>query len=214
MVAGLALVAGLAGGHAYGADPAAGVLAGACVAVLYSVYVFMLRQATAGGGDGTGSGSGSGPSPVATLFEATLGAAAGSLVFGLGLHDFRGPAHIWQALGWLALLAITSQVIGWLLITSSMSRLPAWTIGVVLLIQPAGSVSLGFLILNERPSIEQLAGVALMLAGVLAAVGGRRPVTAGPAPAQDEYHPPRAGDVQAEVVIEVAIPGGDAETAV
>jgi drug/metabolite transporter (DMT)-like permease len=194
MVAGLVLVGGLAGSHAYGADPGAGVLTGAGVAVLYSIYIFLLRQATTGG-----------TSPVATLFEATLGAAVGSLVFGLGLHDFR-LGHPWPALGWLALLAITSQVLGWLLITASMSRLPAWMIGVVLLIQPAGSVALGYLVLHQHPSLAQLAGVVLMLAGVLAAVGGRSPT-------QHEDHAPGAGGVQGEIAIEVAVPGRDAEAA-
>jgi drug/metabolite transporter (DMT)-like permease len=142
---------------------------------------------------------------VAALFEATLGAAAGSAVAGLGLHDFRlGPP--WPALGWLLVLAITSQVIGWLLITASMSRLPAWMIGVVLLIQPAGSVTLGYLFLHERPSFAQLAGVGLMLAAVLAAVGGS-------APLQDEDHAPGTGRVQGKVAVEVAVPGRDPEAA-
>jgi drug/metabolite transporter (DMT)-like permease len=201
MVAGLLLVGGLAGTHAYGADPAAGVLAGAGVAVLYSIYIFTLRQAMTGAAPGS-----RGPSPVAALFEATLGAAAGSAVAGLGLHDFR-LGHPWPALGWLVMLAITSQVIGWLLITASMSRLPAWMIGVVLLIQPAGSVTLGYLFLHERPSLTQLAGVGLMLAGVLAAVGG------GSAPPHDEDHAPGTGRVQGEVAVEVAVPGRDPEAA-
>jgi drug/metabolite transporter (DMT)-like permease len=201
MVIGLALVGGLTGTHAYGADPRAGVLAGAAVAVLYSVYIFTLRQATTADAQ----------SPVAALFEATLGAAVASVVIGLVLHDFR-LGHPWPALGWLALLAITSQVIGWLLITTSMSRLPAWMIGVVLLIQPAGSVTLGYLALNERPSPAQLAGVALMLVGVLAAVGsGSAPARA--AASEHEDHAPGGGSVQGEVAIEVAVPGHDAEAA-
>jgi drug/metabolite transporter (DMT)-like permease len=90
------------------------------------------------------------------------------------LHDFRlGPA--WPALGWLALLALTSQVIGWMLITVSMPRLPASMIGALLLIQPAGSVALSYIFLGERPSALQLAGVVLVLAGVFVAVSGNRP---------------------------------------
>ncbi len=84
-----------------------------------------------------------------------------------------GPAG--PALGWLALLALTSQVIGWLLITVSMPRLAAGMIGALLLIQPAGSVALSYLFLDERPSVLQLTGVALMLAGVVIAVSGRAP---------------------------------------
>jgi drug/metabolite transporter (DMT)-like permease len=78
-------------------------------------------------------------------------------------------------LGWLALLALTSQVIGWLLITVSMPRLPAGMIGALLLVQPAGSVALSYAFLGERPSVLQLVGVVLVLAGVVVAVSGPRP---------------------------------------
>jgi drug/metabolite transporter (DMT)-like permease len=97
------------------------------------------------------------------------------VVLGLALGDFRtglGPSP-WTALGWMALLALTSQVIGWLLITVAMPRLAAGMIGALLLIQPAGSVALSYLFLGERPSLLQLVGVMLMLAGVVIAVSGR-----------------------------------------
>jgi drug/metabolite transporter (DMT)-like permease len=213
MLAGLVLVGGLTGAHAYGADPALGVLEGGGVAVLYSLYIMTLRQATSPASF-TGSAAGSSPRPpaaaaprpsaVAALYEATLGAALGSVVLGLVLRDFRlGPA--WPALGWLILLALTSQVIGWLLITVSMPRLPAWMIGVVLLTQPAGSVILGYLVLGEHPSAVQVLGVGLMLIGVLTTVGKRT--------AQYEDHPPGAGIVEGDIPVEVAVPGGDREAA-
>jgi drug/metabolite transporter (DMT)-like permease len=230
MLAGLVLVGGLTGAHAYGADPAAGVAEGAGVAVLYSLYILLLRQSAAHPpitespvmeSPVTGSSvtespvtessvtespvTGSpivAPSVVAPLFEATLGAVAGSVVLGLALDDFRlGPA--WPALGWLLLLALTSQVIGWLLITVSMTRLPAWMIGTALLVQPTGSIALGYLALDERPSATQLAGVALMLAGVLIAIGARA--------AKNEDHAPGRGVVDGDVTVEVAITGGDRE---
>ena len=56
-----------------------------------------------------------------------------------------------------------------------LARLAAGTIGALLLIQPAGSVALSYVILGERPSLLQLAGVALMLTGVVVAVTGRTP---------------------------------------
>ena len=59
-----------------------------------------------------------------------------------------------------------------------MPRLAAGTIGALLLIQPAGSVALSYLILGERPSLLQLAGVALVLTGVVVAVAGRTPEAA------------------------------------
>ena len=171
MLAGLVLVGGLAdvgGSHAYGTDPALGAGLGVGVAVLYAVYILMLRQATSAAGAGT--------AVAAPLFEATAGGVVGSALLGLVLGDLRlGPP--WPALGWIVLLALSSQVIGWLLITVSMPRLAAGTIGALLLIQPAGSVALSYVILGERPSLLQLAGVALVLTGVVVAVTGRSPDT-------------------------------------
>ena len=92
-------------------------------------------------------------------------------MLGFALHDFH-LGHAWPTLGWLVLLALTSQVLGWLLITVSMPRLPAGMIGALLLVQPAGSVALSYVILGERPSALQLIGVALVLAGLLVAVSG------------------------------------------
>ncbi len=169
MLAGLALVGGLAdvgGTRAYGTDPTLGVVYGVGVAILYAIYILMLRQATSSGGART--------AVAASLFEATVGATAGSVVLGFALRDFH-LGHAWPTLGWLALLALTSQVIGWLLITVSMPRLAAGMIGALLLVQPAGSVALSYVILGERPAALQLLGVALVLTGVLVAVSGRAP---------------------------------------
>ena len=55
MLAGLVLVGGLADvgrSHAYGTDPALGAGLGVGVAVLYAVYILMLRQATSAAGPG------------------------------------------------------------------------------------------------------------------------------------------------------------------
>ncbi len=174
MLAGLVLVGGLADfGHTrgYGTDPALGVGLGLVVAFVYAIYILTLRQATFTRLTG-GTAAAPRTAVAAPLFEATIGCAITAAVLGLALHDYRlGPA--WPTLGWLALLALTSQVIGWLLITVSMPRLPAGIIGALLLVQPAGSVALSYLILGERPSALQLVGVALILTGVLVAVGGR-----------------------------------------
>jgi drug/metabolite transporter (DMT)-like permease len=190
MLAGLVLVGGLAdvgGSRAYGTDPALGVGYGAAVALLYAIYILMLRQASSSRDPG-----GPRPAVAGVLFEATVGAAVAAAAGGFLLHDFRlGPdPSPWPALGWLALLALTSQVLGWLLITVSMPRLPAAMIGALLLVQPAGSVGLSYVILGERPSALQLLGVVLVLAGVVVAVGG-----AGPkAQTTAERPPPPAED--------------------
>jgi drug/metabolite transporter (DMT)-like permease len=193
MLAGLVLVGGLAdvgGSRAYGTDPALGVAYGAAVALLYAIYILMLRQATSSRDPrGTTAAAAAGPRPAVAgvLFEATAGAAVAAAAAGLLLRDFRlGPdPSPWPSLGWLALLALTSQVIGWLLITVSMPRLPAAMVGALLLVQPAGSVGLSYVILGERPSVLQLLGVVLVLTGVLVAVTGAGPksrTTAHPRP--------------------------------
>jgi drug/metabolite transporter (DMT)-like permease len=169
MLGGLVLVGGLAGTGGYGAHPVTGAVFGLGVAVLYAVYILMLRQAVANRATANRTPTGPERAPVvAPLLEATIGATFGAAVLGLVLRDFRlGPA--WPALGWLLLLALTSQVLGWLLITMSMPGLPAWLVGVLLLVQPAGSLTLSAVFLHERPSWPQLVGVAVMLAGVLIA---------------------------------------------
>ena len=112
MLAGLALVGGLAdagGSRAYGTNPGLGVVFGVGVAILYAIYILMLRQAT--------SSAGPGAAVAATLFEATAGATAGSVVLGFALHDFHlGPGPFpWPTLGWLALLALPGTILGaWL----------------------------------------------------------------------------------------------------
>ena len=171
MVFGLILVGGLLTGGGYGANPRLGVVFGVGVGVLYSAYILLLRRAAAAdGASGGGVGGGGGP-VVEALFEATAGAAAGALILGLLLRDFRlGPA--WPAVGWLLMLALTSGVLGWLLITVSLPQLPAWLVSALLLVQPAGSVLLGAVFLRERPSLAQLGGVAAMLVGVLIAASG------------------------------------------
>ncbi|MDQ2813677.1 MAG: DMT family transporter, partial [Actinomycetota bacterium] len=58
MLAGLALVGGLAGlggPHAYGTDPFLGVVYGVGVAILYAIYILMLRQATSSRGTPPGA---------------------------------------------------------------------------------------------------------------------------------------------------------------
>ena len=161
MVFGLLLVGGVLTGGGYGRNPGLGVVYGVGVAVMYSVYILLLRQAA----------SGARLPAVETLFEATLGATVGALVLGLALRDFRlGPA--WPALGWLVVLALTSQVIGWLLLTLSLPRLPAWLGSSLLLVQPVGSVVLSAVFLSERPTAAQLGGVATVLVGVLIATRG------------------------------------------
>jgi drug/metabolite transporter (DMT)-like permease len=70
-------------------------------------------------------------------------------------------------------LALTSQVLGWLFISIALPRVPAAVTSVVLSLQPVTSVALAIVLLDERPSHVQLAGIAVVLAGILLATVGQ-----------------------------------------
>jgi drug/metabolite transporter (DMT)-like permease len=158
---GVVLVSGLLERHAFGSDPALGVLFGSAASLCYATFLLLLRQL---GRDLR--------RPAGPLFDVTVVAAVGCAVAGLVLVP-RSLAPSWPAHGWLLLLALFPQVVGWLLISVALPRLPAAVSSALLLIQPAVSVLLGRVLLDETPSTLQLLGVALVLAGVLLAARAR-----------------------------------------
>jgi drug/metabolite transporter (DMT)-like permease len=178
---GIVLIAGVLEDGAYGARPVRGVLLGVLTGVSYAGFILLLR---AGGTDSR--------RPAGPLMEATAVAAAASAVAGALAGDVDlMPA--WPSHGWLVTLALSSQVIGWLLISAALARLPAASTSVLLTLQPAGSVLLGVVLLAERPTALQLAGVALILAGLLAlAAASRRPGRLGPGRQRGEKVLPEA----------------------
>ena len=94
--------------------------------------------------------------PAGPLLDATAVAAVVSAVAGAIVGDVD-LVPSWPSHAWLALLALTSQVLGWLLISVSLPRLPAALTSVLLLMQPVGAVALAVVILGEQPSALQLA---------------------------------------------------------
>jgi drug/metabolite transporter (DMT)-like permease len=155
---------------------AAGILFGVLAAALYSVFLVVvritrLRRPDAGAFEIMGS--------------ATLGAA---LVTGVlaAIEGVAAPAGEWPADGWLVLLALGSQVTGWGLLTSSIHRLPAALTSVTLLLQPVLAMVWGASLLGEEIGPPQVAGAAVVLAGV--ALAHRAIVTAAP----DRPAPPAA----------------------
>jgi drug/metabolite transporter (DMT)-like permease len=170
VLCGVVLISGVLEHGAYGQNPARGVLFGALTSIAYAAFLLLLRSANAGE-----------RRPAGPLFDATLVAAIACLPAGwaIGTLDLTPDA---RATFWLAVLALTSQVLGWMLISVSLPRLPAALASVLLFIQPVGSVLLGMLILGESPSALQLAGVAVILGGVgVATLPGRRPEAPQPA---------------------------------
>jgi drug/metabolite transporter (DMT)-like permease len=155
MLAGIVLISGAIGAGAYGTNPPLGALYGLCTALAYAGFLLLLRR-----------GNQDLHRPAGPLFDATAVAAVAATVGGVFL-DGVDPLPPWPAQGWLALLAITCQVIAWLLISVSLPRLPAVLTSALLLLQPVGAVLLGVVLLGEAPSPIQLTGVAAVLAGVL-----------------------------------------------
>lgn len=155
VMAGVAMVSGLAGGATGGIHPLAGVGYGIGTSLAYAAFLLIMRRTSAGT-----------PHVAGPLAEATAGATAGSLLIGSAFGGLQ--LHIpWPSFGWLLLLSLTSQTIGWLLITSSLPRLPAAISSLTLLLQPAAAMLLAAAVLGERPSLIQVAGAVVVCGGIL-----------------------------------------------
>ena len=174
---GVVLISGVLEDGAYGENPGLGVVLGIFTGIAYSGFLLALRQGSSGN-------RAAGP-----LFDATLASAVGCLVIGLVGGDFD-PFPDWAAQGWLVVLALSSQVLGWLLIAVSLPRLPAVGTSLLIMLQPVLAVILAAWLVDESPSVLQLAGAGLILGAVVFASARRRVrepqpvVTAQPSPAR------------------------------
>jgi drug/metabolite transporter (DMT)-like permease len=154
VLAGVVLTSGLARHDAYGAQPVAGAIVGMLAAVVYAAFLLVYREAN------RTPGPRSGP-----LLESTIGMIAGALACAIFDPHFTFTPGLTSSV-WLAMLAIGSQVIGWLLIGVAMPKLPVVETSVLLLGQPVFTVIWGVLLFDERLSLLQWAGSAIVLAGV------------------------------------------------
>jgi drug/metabolite transporter (DMT)-like permease len=161
--AGIVLISGVLEDGAYGDDPPRGILFGAATGVAYSAFILLLRR-----------GNADTRRPAGPLLDATLTSALAALLIALAIGQ-NDLAPSWPAHAWLATLGLTSQVVGWMLISFSLPRLPAALTSLTLTIQPVGSVVFGVILLGEEPSILQVAGVAFIVAGLIAIARRRRP---------------------------------------
>ena len=159
---GVLLISGVLESGAYGKNPGLGVLYGITTAMAYSGFLLALRE---GGRDLR--------RPAGPLFVATFAAAVGCAAIGAAVGDLDLTPS-WSATGWLVVLALSSQVLGWLLISTSLPRLPAVVSSILLTFQPVCSVLFAALIVDENPSLLQLAGAACILAGLVTATIRRR----------------------------------------
>lgn len=163
---GVVLISGALEQGAYGSNPGLGALYGVLTGIAYSGFLLTLRH-----------GSRDLRRPAGPLFTATFAAALGCAAIGAAVGDLDLTPS-WSATGWLVVLALSSQVVGWLLISTSLPRLPAVVTSILLTLQPVCSVVFAALIVDESPSVLQLAGAACILAGLVTATVGRRSVPA------------------------------------
>src|SRR5438132_1347161 len=163
---GVVLISGMFEHGAYGSNPPLGALFGVLTGIAYSGFLLILR-----------AGSRDLRRPAGPLFTATLAAALGCAAIGGAVGDLDLTPS-WAAMGWLVVLALTSQVIGWLLISTSLPRLPAVVTSILLTLRPVCSVLFAALIVDESPSPLQLGGAACILAGLIIATVRRRAVPA------------------------------------
>jgi len=165
---GVALISGIGSDAAYGDDPTTGVVFALLTAVAYAGFLLLIREA------GRGLRT-----PAEIMFDATLSCALCVAVLGVALGELDAVPE-WPSHGWLALLAVSGQVIGYLAIAASLPRLPALVASILLLVQPVLTVVLAAIVVDERPSPLQVTGVVLVVVGiVVATAGGRREQEAG-----------------------------------
>ena len=151
---GVALVSGLGRGDSFGSKPLLGAVLALVSAVFYAAFLLGMRN----------SNDVQAPS-AGPLMEATAGAVLAVLVVS-GLGEGIQFAPTWPGHGWLLALALSSQVAGWLLIGYALPRLPAAETATIIMLQPVLTMIWGVIIFGERPSLIQLVGAGVVLAGV------------------------------------------------
>lgn len=155
VLVGVLLVAGLLGTPRFGVHPLAGVVYGLITSIAYAIFLLVLRRATA-----------TQPHVAGPVTDATAGAVLSSLFLGLVMNEISFRPS-WPALGWLVVLALSSQTLGWLLITSALPQLPAAFSSLLLLLQPAAALVLAAIVLSQRPTLAQVVGAVLVCGGVM-----------------------------------------------
>jgi len=159
---GLIFIAGIWDDEPYGEDPLKGVIGGIVAAIFYSSFLILYRF----------SNRIQAPS-VNLQLDATAGAAMGLLIAGimpLSRLDIEPIdfSFTWPGHGWIILLAASCQVIGWIAITYALPRLPAAHTSFAILLQPVLTILWGVIILSENPSIQQIGGMSLIFAAIIA----------------------------------------------
>ncbi|WP_017546059.1 DMT family transporter [Nocardiopsis prasina] len=157
MLVGVALTAGVVGpgaGAVAEGDPWLGLAYGCAAGVTYAGYLFLSRL-------GGGQGHTVTPVCVSTTAAALAAGVLGALWSGIDLASLDTMAWVW-----LALLALTGQVLTWLLVGSALPRLAASTGAAILVLPPVLAVAMGAVFLGERVTPVQLGGCVLVVLAI------------------------------------------------
>jgi drug/metabolite transporter (DMT)-like permease len=155
VLVGVVLISGLGRADAYGANPVRGVILALVAAALYAMFQLLFRD----------SNRTLAP-PTGPVLDATIGMTVGSFVLAAPFDPRFSLAFSWPAHGWLIVMAIICQALAWILLGVAFPRLAALETSVILLSQPMETVVWGWLILNERMSVIQAAGMLVMTTGM------------------------------------------------
>ncbi len=157
ILVGATLISGLAQDDAYGKAPVAGAILGVTSGLLYASFILTFRA----------SNRVLAP-PAGPLLDASAGGAITAIALAplLPGFDVTWLNVTWPSHGYLAALALGSQVAGWLFITYVLPRLAALETSLLLLLQPMFAVAVAALWLGERISALQGFGIFLVIGGV------------------------------------------------
>jgi drug/metabolite transporter (DMT)-like permease len=149
VVVGLALLRGV------GADglDALGVVLAVAAAALYGAYLLVFDTAVERA-----------PNRVTPVLWSSAAAVPVSLLFAVGLGESFALSPSQH--GWLVLLGVGVQACGWLLVARTLEWFSAVAVSILLLLQPLLATVWGIAFLDEHLAPAQLAGVAVVLAGV------------------------------------------------
>ncbi|HUW78636.1 MAG TPA: DMT family transporter [Candidatus Nanopelagicaceae bacterium] len=139
-----------------------GVVFGLGCSIVYAFFIVLFRE---------------GAKDLRRLAGPLLDATAVGGLFALLVGPLVGGVHLLPSLHsqfWLIVLALSCQVLGWLVSSVALPRLPASLTVLILLIQPVGGIAISAIVLGERPSLMQLTGALVIVAGVAYAVRGSR----------------------------------------
>jgi inner membrane transporter RhtA len=122
---------------------------------LFMGYIILGHQISAGG---------AGVSGVDRLGSAMLAATVAALPFGLSdaLPAFADPWLLFAAVG----VGISSSVIPYVCDQLAMARLPRASFALLLSLLPASAAVIGFIVLHQVPSLSEMSGIMLVIAGV------------------------------------------------